>query len=114
MSEERLQEIKDSVDIQREFLLAQNLGTLCVDEEQELIDEIERLNNDIKELLKENSNKEKVIIAQDNIIKEVREELNKIDSATYQGDTDKKTYYKYEQTRIQKLLEILDKLNKEE
>lgn len=48
------------------------------------------------------------------IIKEVREELNKIDSATYQGDTDKKTYYKYEQTRIQKLLEILDKLNKEE
>ena len=35
--------------------------------------EIERLNNDIKELLKENSNKEKVIIAQDNIIKEVRE-----------------------------------------
>ena len=43
------------------------------------------------------------------IIKEVREELNKIDSATYQGDTDKKTYYKYEQTRIQKLLEILDK-----
>lgn len=44
-----------------------------------------------------------------NIIKEVREELNKIDSATYQGDTDKKTYYKYEQTRIQKLLEILDK-----
>lgn len=43
------------------------------------------------------------------IIKEVREELNKIDSATYQGDTDKKTYYKYEQTRIQKILEILDK-----
>jgi hypothetical protein len=43
-------------------------------------------------------------------IKEVREELNKIDSATYQGDTDKKTYYKYEQTRIQKLLEILDKV----
>lgn len=48
-----------------------------------------------------------------NIIKEVREELNKIDGATYQGDTDKKTYYKYEQTRIKKLLEILDKENKE-
>lgn len=47
----------------------------------------------------------------DKIIKEVREELNKIDSATYQGDTDKKTYYKYEQTRIQKLLEILDKVD---
>lgn len=38
--------------------------------------ENERLNNDIKELLKENSNKEKVIIAQDNIIKEVRECIN--------------------------------------
>ena len=44
------------------------------------------------------------------VIKEVREELNKIDSATYQGDTDKKTYYKYEQTRIQKLLEIINKV----
>lgn len=31
-------------------------------------EEIERLNNDIKELLKENENKEKVIKAQDNII----------------------------------------------
>ena len=83
------------------------------EENDKLRKEIERLNNDIKVLLKENENKEKVIKAQDNIIKEVREELNKIDSATYQGDTDKKTYYKYEQTRIQKLLEILDKVDKE-
>ena len=45
MSEERLQEIKDSVNFQREILLAHNMGTLCVDEEQELIEEIERLNN---------------------------------------------------------------------
>lgn len=50
MNEERLQEIKDSVDFQREMLLAHNLGTLCVDEEQELIDEIERLNNIIYNL----------------------------------------------------------------
>ena len=49
MSEERLEEIQDSVDFQREFLLANNLGTLSVDEEQELIDEIERLNNIINE-----------------------------------------------------------------
>ena len=48
MSEERLQEIKDSVNFQREILLAHNMGTLCVDEEQELIEEIERLNNIIK------------------------------------------------------------------
>ena len=40
--------------------------------------EIERLNNDIKVLLKENENKEKVIKAQDNIIKEVREYIKKI------------------------------------
>lgn len=39
----------------------------------DMAEEIERLNNDIKELLKENGNKEKVIKAQDNIIKEVRE-----------------------------------------
>ena len=37
--------------------------------------EIERLNNEIKTLLKENGNKEKVIKAQDNIIKEVRERV---------------------------------------
>ena len=41
-------------------------------------EEIERLNNDIKALFKENSNKEKVIKAQDNIIKEVREYINGI------------------------------------
>ena len=48
MSEERLQEIKDSVNFQREILLAHNMGTLCVDEEQELIEEIERLNKRIE------------------------------------------------------------------
>ena len=53
MSEERLQEIKDSVNFQREVLIAHNMGTLCVDEEQELIEEIERLNNIINELEKE-------------------------------------------------------------
>ena len=51
MSEERLQEIKDSVNFQREILLAHNMGTLCVDEEQELIEEIERLNNIINKAL---------------------------------------------------------------
>lgn len=37
--------------------------------------EIERLNNDIKELLKENSNKEKVIKIQDNIINKAIKKL---------------------------------------
>ncbi len=69
MSEERLQEIKDSVDFQREMLLARNLGTLCVDEEQELIDEIERLNN----IIKEYEDRFKMIkkIVQDNILEEL-------------------------------------------
>ena len=44
MNNKRLQEIKDSVNFQKEILLAHNLETLCVDEEQELIEEIERLN----------------------------------------------------------------------
>jgi len=51
VSEKRLQEIKDSVNFQKEMLLAHNLGTLCVDEEQELIDEIERLNNIINKAI---------------------------------------------------------------
>ena len=73
MSEERLQEIKDSVDFQREMLLARNLGTLCVDEEQELIDEIERLNN----IIKEYEDRFKMIkkIVEDNIL----EELNSLE-----------------------------------
>lgn len=41
-------------------------------------EEIERLNNDIKILLQENGNKEKVIKAQDNIIKEAREYVSRI------------------------------------
>lgn len=60
-------------------------------------------------LYEENEQLKYQLQQKENIIKEVREELNKIDSATYQGDTDKKTYYKYEQTRIQKLLEILER-----
>ena len=52
MSKERLNEIKDSVNFQKEFLLAHNMNTLCIDEEQELIEEIDRLNNIINELEK--------------------------------------------------------------
>ena len=50
VSKERLNEIKDSVNFQKEFLLAHNMNTLCVDEEQELIEEIDRLNNIINKL----------------------------------------------------------------
>ena len=45
---------------------------IMANKNMELSNEIERLNNEIKTLLQENGNKEKVIKAQDNIIKEVR------------------------------------------
>jgi len=48
VSEERLQEIKDSVNFQREILKAHNMETLCIDEEQELIEEIEKLKEDLE------------------------------------------------------------------
>lgn len=65
-------------------------------------EEIERLNNDIKVLLKENGNKEKVIIAQDNIIKEVREYIEELaeDTEDYIGEIDRR--------RKVELLEILE------
>lgn len=55
MSEERLNEIKDSVNFQKEILLAYNMNrllTIYVDKKQELIKEINRLNNIINELEK--------------------------------------------------------------
>jgi uncharacterized protein YllA (UPF0747 family) len=53
-------------------------------------EEIERLNNDIKELLKENSNKEKVIIAQDNIINEFDKWLLGEQMMFYKGSDDER------------------------
>lgn len=55
MNKERLQEIKDSIDFQREFLIASNMQTLCVDEEMELYNEIIRLKkqkDDVVEYIK--------------------------------------------------------------
>ena len=61
--------------LKEEYMMLQNAS----DKVEEGKDrEIERLNNDIKVLLKENENKEKVIKAQDNIIKEVREYINSL------------------------------------
>lgn len=71
---------------------------------QVVLKEIERLNNDIKVLLKENENKEKVIKAQDNIIKEVREYIEKHTIMFKNGDI-------LVDMNIDELLEILDKEN---
>lgn len=51
MSEERLQEIKDSISLQYKVQEANDLNNFNIftDEEQELVEEIERLNNIINE-----------------------------------------------------------------
>ena len=52
MSEERLQEIKDSISLQYKVQEANDLHSFNIftDEEQELVEEVERLNNIIKEV----------------------------------------------------------------
>ena len=83
MSEERLQEIKDSVNLQREILKAHNMGTLCVDEEQELIEEIERLKKREQECIdhylvqcKYASEMEDKYITANNIINELEKDID--------------------------------------
>ena len=55
MSEERIQEIKDSINFQYELIVSKGIdksALLFTDEEQELLEEVERLNNIINELEK--------------------------------------------------------------
>lgn len=60
MSEERLQEIKDSINLQYQVQEANDLHNFNIftDEEQELVEEIERLNNIINTMLDFNFFKE--------------------------------------------------------
>ena len=75
------------------------------DKNIELVIEIEKLDNDIKELLKENENKEKVIKAQDSIIKEVREEVRIYEEQSNDGATNELDNYVF----VQRLKNVLDK-----
>ena len=53
MSEERLQEIKDSINFQYELIVSKGIDKsvlLFTDEEQELLEEVERLHSIIKEV----------------------------------------------------------------
>lgn len=73
MSEERLQEIKDSINFQYELIVSKGIdrsALLFTDEEQELLEEVERLN-------KENEHLRTALNTKENIIKEVREYMNK-------------------------------------
>ena len=58
-------------------------GKACLEiENAELRKENQRLNNDIKVLLKENEAKEKVIIKQDNVLNELEEWLEEDDEVS--------------------------------
>ena len=76
MSEERLQEIKDSIEFQ--YTLAKAKGydnaLLFTNEEEELVEEIERLNNIIKEVRMFAEEYKKEWIEYD----EVQEDMNKL------------------------------------
>ena len=71
--------------------------------------EIERLHNDIKELLKENGNKEKVIKAQDSIIKEVRYYIVTHKLYKFKYDNEELFEIVTDKKAKDELLEILDK-----
>ena len=67
MSEERLQEIKDSISLQYKVQEANDLNNFNIftDEEQELVNEIERLNNIIDKATEYIKDKYAVILADD-------------------------------------------------
>lgn len=77
MTEERLKEIKDSIDIQKEFMDMKNYATELVEEEQELYDEVinlkeenERLKKELNKHIKEGMEKDIII---DKAIKYIEE-----------------------------------------
>lgn len=107
MSEERLQEIKDSIEFQ--YTLAKAKGydnaLLFTNEEEELVEEIDRLNKRIDDLniINEehrilNGMIRKELQQKENIIKEVREYIE-----SYMPN------YDFDKTNLLKILEILDK-----
>ena len=102
--EEKNEEIER---LKEEYVMLQNASD---EVEEEKNKEIERLNNDIKVLLKENENKEKVIKAQDNIIKEVREYIKENMKIISKGQAeDTRLPVGTFMWNVDKVLEILDK-----
>lgn len=92
MTEERIQEIKDSINFQYELIVSKGIdrsALLFTDEEQELLEEVERLN-------KENEHLRTALNSKESIIKEVREYVDK-----------------WEDIARYKLLEMLDKVEEE-
>lgn len=92
-----------------------NERNVLFDERDELNKEIERLNNEIKTLLKENGNKEKVIIKQNNIINELEKWITFSDTESYNPklyyDDVCKCEYIYTDDLLDKLRELKGKDN---
>lgn len=101
ISDERLEEIKKE---STEFV------DRLKDRVHEQEFEIERLNNDIKILLKENENKEKVILKYDNIINELEKILN---ARIYNAETKEEIIYSIEDKSILDILQKLKGVDKE-
>ena len=84
MSEERLQEIKDSISLQYKVQEANDLNNFNIftDEEQELVEEIERLNNIIEsfeeELERESNMKEENTCLEHNTFLDIRDTLKTV------------------------------------
>ena len=84
MSEERLQEIKDSISLQYKVQEANDLNNFNIftDEEQELVEEIERLNNIIEtfeeELERESNMKEEYTCLEHNTYIDINNTLKTV------------------------------------
>jgi regulator of replication initiation timing len=113
VSEERLQEIKDSVKFQ--YILAKAKGydnaLLFTNEEEELIEEVERLN-------KENEHLRTALNTKESIIKEVREYIEEKEYIDYNPTLDGSESDSYNilprslslyNEELDKLLDILEK-----
>ena len=102
MSEERLQEIKDSINLQYKVQEANDLHNFNIftDEEQELVEEVERLNNILDGYEKETDN---LINARDKAIEYIEERYN--------GEV---LTHTFDKDNVGELLEILDKVSDKE
>ena len=102
MSEERLQEIKDSINLQYKVQEANDLHNFNIftDEEQELVEEVERLNNILDGYKKETDN---LINARDKAIEYIEERYN--------GEV---LTHTFDKDNVGELLEILDKVSDKE
>lgn len=111
MSEERLQEIKDSINLQYKVQEANDLHSFNIftDEEQELVEEIERLNNILDGYEKEMDN---LINARDKAIEYIEDNyMTYKEAIAYRDGIDND--YKIQISSIADLIDILKGTDKQ-